>query len=180
MVFGENTKPPIFNQPDGYSGEISKGLDLGYTLDSVPASVPGNPKPFLIKATDSDYVSPEYNFGSSNVVECSAKNGDVGDEYFSCTTKMDTEGSYDIILTLIKSFQDFQEDSYTFTVIASVSEQILHLDFRVQDMADPKLSSTAPVTLNFKPEDLNPPEFTKYIYDDIITSAAQTIAVSTI
>ena len=125
-VYGENTQPPVFNDPGGYSGEVSKDFGLGFTLDSVP----GNPKPFLITATDSDYVCPDnsatcFNDGSSNVVECSTKNSDSDDddEYFTCSTEPNgTEGSYAIILTLIKSFQDISGDSYDFKVIVSVSD----------------------------------------------------------
>ena len=122
-IYGENTQPPVFNQPDGYSGEVSKGFGLGFALDSVPGD------PFLIIATDSDYVCPAnitscFNKGSNNEVECSAKNSDGvdDDEYFTCSTEKDTEGSYAIILTLIKSLQDVSGDSYSFNVVASVSE----------------------------------------------------------
>ena len=58
-------------------------------------------------------------------MECAAKNSDSDDddEYFTCSTEPNgTEGSYAIILTLIKSLQDISGDSYDFKVIASVSE----------------------------------------------------------
>ena len=79
---------------------------------------------------DGDYIAPYDNAvpnpdqGSSNVVTCSAKNGEILDEYFVCSAEEITPGTpgrYKIHLTVNKSLTTITEDVYEFTVVAEVA-----------------------------------------------------------
>ena len=95
------------------------------SLDCLPQN-PGNENNFHMIVVDRDYIAtlPDYQ-GGSNVVNCSAKNGENLDEYFDCTAEEvapGTAGRYKINLTLKKSLTTIEGDVYDFTVVAQVGE----------------------------------------------------------
>ena len=108
-VTGENTKPPTFNTTGEYSGTISKGMTPGVALDCLPDTN------FHMVVVDTDFIDPDNDEGSSNVVACQAD----PDEFFDCQA-MGSPGEYEIHLVLKKSLATINEDTYKFTVVAQV------------------------------------------------------------
>ena len=170
FVYGENTQTPTFEGGNEFSGTITKSMmPVGVSLDCLP----GNN--FDMVVVDGDYIAtkpdiPNVDQGSSNVVTCSAKNGEsLDDEYFDCSAEELAPGRYKISLTLKKSLTTIPDNVYDFTVVAQVcatysGPKIFSYDFAFQDQATPPLSSMAKVRLTFDPEDTSPPKFSKSIY----------------
>ena len=127
FIFGENTRTPTFETGNDYSGTISKSMTpVGVSLDCLPQN-PGNN--FDMVVVDGDHIAPNdtdpnADPGSSNVVTCSAKNGEnLDDDYFGCSGEEvapGTPGRYKINLTLKKSLTTIPEDVYEFMVLAEV------------------------------------------------------------